>query len=103
MADPYACAVETETGVMLWPIADMQEARTYCADGEEPILLYAMGVYFSETEVDALLRAADYIDTDGASMPEEDAQRIATVLRSLAARHGSSPGVDLPDGAKNGR
>lgn len=38
--EPVACLVETEQGVMVWPIEDYDEASTYCADGEDPIKLY---------------------------------------------------------------
>ena len=33
--------VETDAGIMTWPIALIGEARTYCDEGEEPVLLYA--------------------------------------------------------------
>ena len=46
--EPVACLVETEQGVMVWPIADLNEAGTYCDEGEFPELLY------SATEVSAL-------------------------------------------------
>ena len=38
--EPVACLVETEQGVMVWPIADINEAGTYCEESEFPILLY---------------------------------------------------------------
>ena len=38
--EPVACLVETEQGAMVWPIADINEAGTYCEENEFPILLY---------------------------------------------------------------
>jgi len=38
--EPVACMVETEDGVMVWPISDYNEAGTYCEEGEFPIKLY---------------------------------------------------------------
>lgn len=38
--EPVACLVETEQGVMVWPIADYNEASTYCDIGEFPTPLY---------------------------------------------------------------
>ena len=38
--EPVACLVETEQGVMLWPIDDVNEAETYCEENEFPVLLY---------------------------------------------------------------
>lgn len=40
LTEPVACLVETEKGVMVWPIADYDVALTYCADGQLPIKLY---------------------------------------------------------------
>lgn len=37
---PVACLVETEQGVMLWPIEDINEAENYCEENEFPVLLY---------------------------------------------------------------
>lgn len=37
---PVACLVETEQGVMVWPIEDINEAGTYCEENEFPVLLY---------------------------------------------------------------
>lgn len=37
---PVACMVETEQGVLLWPIEDINEAGTYCEKNEFPVLLY---------------------------------------------------------------
>jgi hypothetical protein len=37
---PVACMVETESAIMTWPITSLDEARTYCDEGEEPVLLY---------------------------------------------------------------
>ena len=39
--EPVACLVETEQGVMVWPIADLGEASTYCDEGEFPEPLYS--------------------------------------------------------------
>ena len=42
-AEPVACIVEASDGAnMVWPIADLDEARTYCADDEEPVPLYTL-------------------------------------------------------------
>ena len=38
--EPVACFVETEQGVMVWPIDDINEAGTYCEENEFPVLLY---------------------------------------------------------------
>ena len=38
--EPVACFVETEQGMMLWPIEDINEAGNYCEANEFPILLY---------------------------------------------------------------
>lgn len=40
-AQPVACLVENESAIMAWPITCLDEARTYCDEGEEPVLLYA--------------------------------------------------------------
>lgn len=40
VVEPVACLVETEWGVMVWPISDIDEAGTYCDEGEFPELLY---------------------------------------------------------------
>lgn len=43
ISEPLACIVEASDGAnMVWPIADLDEARTYCADDEEPVPLYAL-------------------------------------------------------------
>lgn len=54
--EPVACMVETEQGVMTWPIACLDEARSYCDEGEEPELLCRMG---SEPAKARALRLAD--------------------------------------------
>jgi len=41
VVEPVACLVETEWGVMVWPISDIDEAGTYCDEGEFPELLYS--------------------------------------------------------------
>jgi len=41
VVEPVACLVETERGVMVWPIADLGEASTYCDEGEFPEPLYS--------------------------------------------------------------
>jgi hypothetical protein len=76
--EPEHCAES-----ILWSVAALYEAR----------LMIAKGVSFTEDEVGALLRAADYIDppSDSASMSAEQAWTIAMTLRSLAITHGSSP------------
>ena len=57
--EPVACLVETEQGVMVWPIADLGEASTYCDEGEFPELLYpaatvsALQARIAELEQDA--------------------------------------------------
>ena len=38
--EPVACLVETEQGVMVWPIADYDEAGTYCDIDALPVPLY---------------------------------------------------------------
>lgn len=38
--EPVACMVETESGAMVWPIEDYDDACTYCDDGEFPTTLY---------------------------------------------------------------
>jgi hypothetical protein len=38
--EPVACLVETQKGVMVWPIEDYNVALTYCDDGQLPIKLY---------------------------------------------------------------
>jgi len=40
MPEPVACIVETEQGPMVWPIADFDEASTYCEPDEFPEQLY---------------------------------------------------------------
>lgn len=74
--EPEHCAAS-----ILSAVGSLYEAR----------LMIAMGVSLTEDEADALLRAADYMSEDGASMPVADAARIAAVLRSMAITHGSSP------------
>lgn len=68
--------------------------------------MIAKGVRFTEDEVDALWRAADYIG-GGGSIGLIQAKRIEYILRALAITHGSSPApdvpaapVDLPDGGQ---
>jgi len=39
MPEPVACLVETEHGPMVWPIADFDEAGTYCEPDELPEML----------------------------------------------------------------
>ena len=39
-AEPVACLVETEQGVLVWPIDDFNEAGTYCDPDEFPQYLY---------------------------------------------------------------
>ena len=42
-APPVACIVEASDGEnMVWPIADLDEARTYCAEENDPVLLYTL-------------------------------------------------------------
>jgi len=41
VVEPVACLVETEWGVMVWPISDIDEAGTYCDEDEFPELLYS--------------------------------------------------------------
>ncbi len=40
LPEPVACLVETERSVLVWPIADFNEAITYCDDDESPEKLY---------------------------------------------------------------
>jgi hypothetical protein len=37
---PITYIIETESAIMTWPITSLDEARTYCDEGEEPVLLY---------------------------------------------------------------
>jgi hypothetical protein len=41
LTEPVACLVETEKGVMVWPIEDYNVALTYCDEDQSPIRLYA--------------------------------------------------------------
>jgi hypothetical protein len=38
--EPVACMVQTDTGLMLWPIEDYKEAENYCEEDEFPEYLY---------------------------------------------------------------
>ena len=38
--EPVACLVNADAGAMVWPISDINEAETYCDEGEFPELLY---------------------------------------------------------------
>ena len=38
--EPVACLVNADAGAMVWPISDIDEAETYCDEGEFPELLY---------------------------------------------------------------
>lgn len=38
--EAVACLVNADVGAMVWPIADINEAGTYCDEGEFPELLY---------------------------------------------------------------
>lgn len=38
--EPVACLTEVDGMTMVWPIADYNEACTYCDHGENPVLLY---------------------------------------------------------------
>lgn len=39
--EPVACLVNADLGAMVWPISDINEAGTYCDEGEFPELLYS--------------------------------------------------------------
>ena len=47
-AQPVACLVENESAIMTWPITCLDEARTYCDEGEEPVLLYKVKIVHPE-------------------------------------------------------
>ena len=57
--EPVACLVNADAGAMVWPISDINEAGTYCDEGEFPELLYsastvsAMQARIAELEQDA--------------------------------------------------
>jgi hypothetical protein len=39
--EPVACLVNADLGAMVWPISDIDEAETYCDEGEFPEPLYS--------------------------------------------------------------
>ena len=39
--EPVACLVNADAGAMVWPISDINEAETYCDEGEFPEPLYS--------------------------------------------------------------
>ena len=57
--EPVACLVNADLGAMVWPISDIDEAGTYCDEGEFPELLYsaatvsALQARIAELEQDA--------------------------------------------------
>ncbi len=57
--EPVACLVNADAGAMVWPISDINEAETYCDEGEFPELLYpaatvsALQARIAELEQDA--------------------------------------------------
>jgi hypothetical protein len=40
LTEPVACLVETEKGVMVWPIEDYNVALTYRDEDQLPVMLY---------------------------------------------------------------
>ena len=92
-----AVLVETETQTMVWPIADLEEARTYCED-EEPVKL----VIFAEAEaavkqarIDALEEARNQCDALAGLMfchGDKEASQIAVSLRdAIESLKGKTP------------
>ena len=53
--EPVACLVETEDGVMVWPIENYKEAVTYCDGNEQPVKLYAHPAPSAPTELEGCL------------------------------------------------
>lgn len=57
--EPVACLVNADLGAMVWPISDIDEAGTYCDEGDFPELLYsaatvsALQARIAELEQDA--------------------------------------------------
>ena len=60
--EPVACLVNADLGAMVWPISDINEAGTYCDEGEFPELLY------SATTVSALQARIAELDAQVASL-----------------------------------
>ena len=76
-----AVLVETETQMMVWPIADLEEARTYCED-EEPVELVTLA------EADAAVNQAR-IDA------LEEAQKVADELSGFLVGHCDQEGAEI--------
>jgi len=58
--EPVACLVNADAGAMVWPISDINEAETYCDEGEFPEPLY------SATTVSALQARIAELEQDAA-------------------------------------
>jgi hypothetical protein len=86
--EPVACMVQTDTGLMLWPIEDYKEAENYCEEDEFPEYLYTRptpakpaqpltaeqvfkAIEHGDTEHRAWLRAALYALWDGLPVPAQ--------------------------------
>lgn len=89
-AQPVACLVENESAIMAWPITCLDEARTYCDEGEEPVLLYTHSQpaeagrvpLTDEQEVALWRRAAEHIQR-----LEAENAKAGEIIDQLCACH----------------
>ena len=70
--EPVACLVNADLGAMVWPISDIDEAETYCDEGEFPEPLY------SATTVSALQARIAELEQDAARGEPVGWQPLAT-------------------------
>lgn len=102
-AQPVACLVENESAIMAWPITCLDEARTYCDEGEEPVLLYthsqpaeAGRVPLTDDEIDLLMKSigltlADDNDSRMANHAGWERGQRRKIARAIERHHGILP------------
>jgi hypothetical protein len=83
--EPVAHLTEHDDGQRVW--LDRQEARTYCAEGEEPHALYTVD-QLRATWSAAMERAAQIARLYDAANHGNTGEHIAAAIRSEAEREG---------------
>lgn len=76
--EPLACYVDTEQGLMLWPIEDINDAGTYCEPDEFPQLLYT-----SDQLLEVIEQCAKLCDEWGSVRWAHGAPECAAEIRKL--------------------